>query len=57
MSDYEKFEAIKQHLQQVINILQTPFNNLDPSLTKARVEEVKRYLEEINDLLDTFDEN
>jgi len=53
-SDYEKFEQIKRHLQAAIEILQTPFNVISPSLTKARAEEIKRYVEEINDLLETF---
>ena len=55
MSDYEKFEEIKKHLQKVIDILCTPFNNFSPSITKSRVKEIKRYLEEIQELLETFE--
>jgi len=54
-SDYEKFEEIKRHLQAVIDILRTPFNMVSYSLTKIRIKEVKEYLEEINDLLETFE--
>ena len=45
-SDYEKFEQIKRHLQAAIEILQTPFNVISPSLTKARAEEIVRKAEE-----------
>jgi len=53
-SDFEKFEEIKQHLHIVINILQTPFNIVVPCFAKAKVEEIKRYVQEISELLDTF---
>jgi len=54
MSDYEKFEAIKVHLRGIERILCSSFNNVDPELTRDRVGEIRRYIEEIEELLDTF---
>jgi len=53
-SDFERFEEIKRHLQATIALLKQPFNNVDPELTRARIREIRRYLEEIEELLDTF---
>ena len=54
-SDFDKFEMVKTYLRGVEHILKTPFNNIDPELTRARVREIRDYLKEIDELLDTFE--